>query len=65
MKMEDYMNLLKIKFEGKEIFNKDENRIMSWEEVAEDFITYEDYENESIIDYVYNLTDRNSNCEFK
>lgn len=66
MIIEEYVRLiqdLETEFKGKELFNKDFNRVMSWAEIAENFLTYRDYENESIIDFVINATDRNGNCE--
>lgn len=63
--MEDYVFLLKGAYEGKEIFCKDANRVLTWEEIAEDFMTY-GYGDYSIFDYVnHNLLSRNSNCELR
>ena len=60
---EDYVYLLKGAYEGKQIYCKDINRFLTWEEVAEDFMTYGNGEY-SIFEYVNeNLLAKNSNCQ--
>ena len=62
---EDYVFLLEKGYEGKEIYCKDMNRSLTWEEVAEDFMTY-GYGEYTIFDYVnHNLLGQNSNCELR
>lgn len=62
---EDYVFLLKGAYEGKEIYCNDIGRVLTWEEIAEDFMTYS-YGEYSIFDYVnHNLLGQNSNCELR
>ena len=63
--MEDYLFLLEAAYEGKEIYCKDAGRVLTWEEIAEDFMTYS-LDECSIFEYVNdNLLAPNSNCELR
>ena len=63
--IEDYIFLLESAYEGKEIYCKDAGRVLSWEEIAEDFMTYS-LDMCSIFEYVNDvLLGQNSNCELK
>lgn len=61
---EDYLYLIQAKYEGKKILCKDDQRIIPWCELVQDFMIYEMDNYDSIFDYIdANVLGPNGNCE--